>query len=68
MEARLRRVLENTWVGKLHGWHVHISEQSGSWYVALMPGGRWTEKVFQVNSLAEGANFARAWIEERLRA
>ena len=55
-------------MGKLHGWHVHISEQNGSWYVALMPGGRWTEKVFQVNSLAEGANFARAWIEEQLRA
>ena len=50
----------------MHGWHVHISEQNGSWYVALMPGGQWTERVLRVDSLADGARLARAWIEEKV--
>jgi len=54
-------------VGELHGYHVNISEQNGSWYVALMPGGQWTERVLRVDSLEHGAKRARAWIEERLR-
>ena len=68
MEGRLRRVLENTWVGELHGYHVHISEQDGSRYVALMPGGQGTERMLRVDSLEDGARLARAWIEKRLRA
>jgi hypothetical protein len=54
-------------VGELHGYLVNISEQDGSWYVALMPGGQWTERVLRADSLADGAKLARAWIEERRR-
>ena len=67
MEGRLRRVLENTWVGELHGYLIHIRKHNDSWYVWLMPGGQWTERVLRVDSLEHGAKRARAWIEERLR-
>src|SRR5438067_1991688 len=67
MEGRLRRVTEHTWAGELHGYQVNISEQDGSWYVAIMPGGQWTERVLRVDSLADGAKRARAWIEDGLR-
>ena len=67
MEGRLRRVCERTWVGELHGYQVDIFENNGSWNVALLPGGQWTERVLRVDSLADGAKLARAWIEERLR-
>ena len=32
-----------------------------------MPGGAWTERVLRVDSLADAAKLARAWIEERLK-
>ena len=67
MEGRLRRVNERTWVGELHGYRVDVSEANGSWFVALMPSGQWTERVLRVDSLADGAKRARAWIEERVR-
>ena len=63
----VRRVSEHTWVGELHGWKVDISEENGSWLVALMPGGQWTERVLRVDSLEDGAKLARAWIEERFK-
>jgi hypothetical protein len=67
MEGQLRRVSDRYWVGELHGYHVDISKYSDGWYVALMPGGQWTERVLRVDSLEDGAKRARAWIEERLR-
>jgi hypothetical protein len=67
MEERLGHVLEHMWAGELHGYHVQISKHDGSWYVALMPSGQWTERVLRVDSLAGRARGARAWIEERLR-
>jgi hypothetical protein len=65
MEGRLRRVGNHTWVGELHGYHVHIGKLNDSWYVWLMPGGQWTERCLRVGSLAEGAKLWREWIEER---
>src|SRR5262245_19162503 len=66
MEGRLRRVA-GTWVGELHGYHVHIANHVDGWCVWLMPGGAWTERVLRADSLADAAKLARAWIEERLR-
>jgi len=66
MEGRLRRV-GGTWVGELHGYHVHIAKHLDGWCVWLMPGGAWTERVLRVDSLADGAKLARAWIEKRMR-
>jgi len=49
MEGRLRRVCERTWVGELHGYQVDIFENNDSWFVALLPGGQWTERVLRVD-------------------
>jgi hypothetical protein len=67
MEGRLRRVTDSTWVGELHGYHVHIGPCCEGWCVWLMPGDEWTERCLRVGSLAEGAKLARDWIEKRLR-
>ena len=67
MEGRLRRVTDSTWVGELHGYHVHIAKHVDGWCVWLMPGGAWTERVLRADSLADAATLARAWIEEHLR-
>jgi hypothetical protein len=67
MEGRLRRISDSTWVGELHGYHVHIAKNVDGWCVWLMPGGQWTERCLRVGSLEDGAKLARAWIEERLR-
>jgi hypothetical protein len=67
MEGRLRRITDSTWVGELHGYHVHIAKHVDGWCVWLQPCGQWTERVLRADSLADAAKLARAWIEERLR-
>jgi hypothetical protein len=60
MEGRLRRVNGRYWEGELHGYLVHITERGGEWFLWLMPGGAWTERVLRLDSLADAAKLARA--------
>jgi hypothetical protein len=38
---------------------------NGQWYLALMPGNTWTERVLRCDSFGQAAWLARAWIQKQ---